>query len=208
MLDGHQVALRAWKNDSGKEICVCYARKSRGWENENNEKDVCWRVTFESGWEGFFSLYCSVMRRGCIFIYHAFHCCGFLYSCIFYLVSDLITFGAALLTTKASMTHEVLDLPFAYQVRTTTATTTKKTPLIICRPAHLIKDKWQWGGPAERKGRGRYGCIPQLACKTNYLNSPTHSLSRSPSVSNGFLYKCVSVWEAKECAGVENVRTR
>lgn len=47
--------------------------------------------------------------------------------------------------------------------------------------------------------------------KTNYLNSPTLSLSRAPSLFSPALRRspgeCAHVWVGKECAGVENVRT-
>lgn len=205
MFNGHQVALRAWREDGRKEICVFYARKSElsRWENSNNKKNVCCLFTCESGWEVqlFFSTDAgSVMRSGCIFTHDAFHWCGFLYLCIFNLVPHLITFGAALLTTKVSTTQWGLGADICIS-----GENNKKKKKKTSSSHHSQARPSDNGQMTEKE---RYGCIPQLACKTNYLNSPTHSLSRSPSVSNGFLCECARVWEAKECAGVENVRTR
>lgn len=41
----------------------------------------------------------------------------------------------------------------------------------------------------------------------NQLPKLTHTLFLNLSVSHGFLCKCAHAWVAKECAGVENVRT-
>lgn len=69
------------------------------------------------------------------------------------MVSEIISFGAVLLTTKATITHEVLDLPFAYQMRTTEKKKKQHPCLIIRKPVHLVKDKMTARQPF-KEGKG------------------------------------------------------